>query len=138
MARVRHGKRWLAQHDQIKAWLDAGLTVTNVHALLGRRGVVVPFRTLHRYATTELGFGRRKATVRVADGELGAGEPCSHREGRRMLLPSTDAIFPSHRRDPPRMAARRVPGHLSSRSWISSISIVGAIMRYAPNDPTSG
>jgi hypothetical protein len=27
------GKQWLAQHDQIKAWLDAGLPVTNVHAL---------------------------------------------------------------------------------------------------------
>jgi hypothetical protein len=35
----------------------------------GRRGVVVSYRTLHRYATTELGFGQRKTTVRVADGE---------------------------------------------------------------------
>lgn len=39
--------------------------------LLGRRGVVVPYRTLHRFAVAELGFGRRKATVRVADGEPG-------------------------------------------------------------------
>lgn len=43
-----------AQHEQIKARLDAGLTVTKVHILLGRRGVVVSYRTLHRYATTEL------------------------------------------------------------------------------------
>ena len=60
------------QHEQIKAWLDAGLTVTKVHTLLGRRGVVVSYRTLHRYATTELGFGARQATVRLADCEPGA------------------------------------------------------------------
>ena len=61
-----------AQSEQIKAWLDEGLTLTKVHVLLGRRGVVVSYRTLHRYATTELGFGRRRVTVRVADCEPGA------------------------------------------------------------------
>jgi len=61
-----------AQAEQIKAWLDEGLTLTKVHALLGRRGVVVSYRTLHRYATTELGFGQRRTTVRVADCEPGA------------------------------------------------------------------
>jgi hypothetical protein len=43
-----------------------------VHTLLGHRGVVVSYRTLHRYTTTELGFGPRKTTVRVADCEPGA------------------------------------------------------------------
>ena len=62
-----------AQHDQIKAWLKQGLTLTKVHTLLGRRGVVVSYRTLHRYATTELDFRQRQTTVRVADGEPGAG-----------------------------------------------------------------
>ncbi|WP_405160805.1 IS21 family transposase [Nocardia sp. NBC_01499] len=61
-----------AQHDQIKAWLDEGLTLTKIHILLGRRGVVVSYRTLNRYATTELGFGKRRTTVRVADCEPGA------------------------------------------------------------------
>jgi transposase len=61
-----------AQTEQIKSWLDEGLTLTKVHALLGRRGVVVSYRTLHRYATTELGFGQRRTTVRVADCEPGA------------------------------------------------------------------
>ncbi|MFI5783521.1 IS21 family transposase [Nocardia sp. NPDC051570] len=60
------------QREQIKAWLDQGLTLTKVHILLGRRGVVVSYRTLHRYATTELGFGKRRTTVRVADCEPGA------------------------------------------------------------------
>lgn len=61
-----------AQAEQIKAWLDQGLTLTKIHVLLGRRGVVVSYRTLNRYATTELGFGQRRATVRVADGEPGS------------------------------------------------------------------
>jgi len=61
-----------AEHEQIKAWLGQGLTLTKVHTLLGRRGVVVSYRTLHRYASTELEFGQRQSTVRVADGEPGA------------------------------------------------------------------
>ena len=61
-----------AQHEQIKAWLDADLTLIKVDTLLGRRGVMVSYRTLHRYATTELGFGQRKTTVRVPDCEPGA------------------------------------------------------------------
>ncbi|GAB5014927.1 MULTISPECIES: IS21 family transposase [Mycobacterium] len=61
-----------AEAEQIKAWLKQDLTLTKVHTLLGRRGVVVSYRTLHRYATTELGFGQRQATVPVADCEPGA------------------------------------------------------------------
>lgn len=60
------------QEEQIRKWLDQGLTLTKVHILLGRRGVVVSYRTLHRYATTELEFGRNRATVPVADCEPGA------------------------------------------------------------------
>jgi transposase len=59
------------QREQIQAWLKQDLTLTKVHTLLGRRGVMVSYRTLHRYATTELGFGQRQTTVRVADGEPG-------------------------------------------------------------------
>ena len=69
------GASWEAlagQHEQLKTWIDKGLTLTKIHMLLGRRGVVVSYRTLHRYATSELGFGsRRRATVRVVDGEPG-------------------------------------------------------------------
>lgn len=61
-----------AEHEQIKAWLKDGLTLTKIHTLLGRRGVVVSYRTLNRYATTELGFGQRRTTVPVADCEPGA------------------------------------------------------------------
>jgi transposase len=65
-----------AHRDQLEKWLDrdrVGLTVVKVHELLERQGVVVPERTLHRYAREELDVGRsvRGSTVRVADGEPG-------------------------------------------------------------------
>jgi transposase len=72
-----HGEAWrllVADHDRIKAWLsDDGLTVVKVHDLLTRRGIVVPERTLHRYAdeVCDVGRGRRGTTVRVNDGEPG-------------------------------------------------------------------
>ncbi len=72
-----HGEAWrvlAANHDVIEAWLKKdGLTVVKAHELLGRRGVVVPERTLHRYAleVCDVGRGRRGTTVRVDDGEPG-------------------------------------------------------------------
>ena len=71
-----HGAAWrtLEVHrDQIRAWIDdEGLTVVKVHTLLSRRGVVVPARTLERFAAQLCGPRRGRAvTVRVADGEPG-------------------------------------------------------------------
>ncbi len=72
-----HGEAWrllVARHDRIEAWLKQdGLTVVKVHDLLTREGVVVPERTLHRYAgeVCDVGRGRRGTTVRVNDGEPG-------------------------------------------------------------------
>ncbi|HVL03022.1 MAG TPA: IS21 family transposase [Acidimicrobiales bacterium] len=72
-----HGPAWaalVANHDQLKTWLvEEELTVVKAGELLARRGVVVPERTLHRYALEVLGVGRsaRGVTVRVADGEPG-------------------------------------------------------------------
>lgn len=73
-----HGAAWAtlkANHDQLQTWLVTdGLTAVKAHELLARRGVVVPERTLHRYALEVLGVGRsaRTTTVRVADGEPGS------------------------------------------------------------------
>ena len=85
-----HGAAWAtlrANHDQLKAWLvDDGLNVVKAHELLGRRGIVVAERTLHRYALEVLEVGRsaRQTTVRVADGEPGSellcGFPHRHSE----------------------------------------------------------
>lgn len=69
-----NGASWEAiagQREQIQTWLEQDLTLAKIHMLLGRRGVVVPYRTLHRFAVAELGFGRRQPTVRVADGKPG-------------------------------------------------------------------
>ena len=70
------GQAWRvieAHHDQLERWLvREKLTVVKAHEFLERQGVVVPQRTLHRYALEVLGVGRgRGTTVRVADGEPG-------------------------------------------------------------------
>jgi len=69
-----HGAAWdllIAQEDQVRQWVDQDLQLTNIHGKLTRRGVVVPYRTLHRFASERCGFGARQATLRVADGEPG-------------------------------------------------------------------
>jgi transposase len=45
--------------------------MVKIEQLLARRGVVVPYRTLHRFAVERCGFGVRGTTVRVVDGEPG-------------------------------------------------------------------
>jgi len=71
------GEAWallVANHELIVGWLKTdGLTVVKVHELLARRGVVVPQRTLHRYAleVCDVGRGRRGSTVRIDDGKPG-------------------------------------------------------------------
>jgi transposase len=64
--------------EQIAAWLEPelgqkrGLKLTKVHRLLGRRGVDVPYSSLHRFAVKHCGFGKRqRATVRMAECEPG-------------------------------------------------------------------
>lgn len=69
-----HGAAWAAcqaEHEQIVAWVGQGLTAVKIGVLLERQGVVVPYRTLARYAVERCGAGRAAATVRVADGEPG-------------------------------------------------------------------
>ena len=65
---------------------DQDLTVVKAGELLAREGIVVPERTLHRYALVVLGHARgaRRATVRVADCEPGA--ECQVDFGRMGLL----------------------------------------------------
>jgi transposase len=65
-----HGASWavlLAEEEAIKAWVDQGLTVVKIGILLGRKGIVVPHRTLARFAVERCGAGHRKTTVRVDD-----------------------------------------------------------------------
>jgi len=60
------------QETRIRAWIENDdLQLTNIHGKLARLGVSVPYRTLHRFAVARCGFGGRKVTVRVADGDPG-------------------------------------------------------------------
>jgi hypothetical protein len=67
------------------------LTVVKAGELLARRGVVVPQRTLHRYALEVIGVGRsaRGTAVRVADGE--PGKELQVDFGRMGLVPDLEA-----------------------------------------------
>jgi len=65
-----HGEAWeklLGEEERIKAWVKQDLTVVKIGILLARRGVVVPHRTLARFATERCGAGRKRTTVRVDD-----------------------------------------------------------------------
>lgn len=82
-----HGAAWeaLVPHEElITGWVKQDLTVTKILELLRRREVMVPYRTLHRFAVERCGFGRRDVTVRVADGEPGV--ECQVDFGRMGLL----------------------------------------------------
>jgi transposase len=83
-----HGPAWeaLEPHlELIRGWVKDDLTVVKIHILLGRRGVVVPYRTLHRFAVANTSYGRRDHTVRVADGEPGV--ECQVDFGKMGLIP---------------------------------------------------
>lgn len=82
------GRAWQALEAErafLKERVDQGLRLTKIHELLERRGVAVPYRTLHRFCATELGYGRRKATVPVADCD--PGQELQVDFGRMGLLP---------------------------------------------------
>jgi transposase len=57
------------QREKIAAWLgqDKPLRLSKVHKLLTREGVEVTYATLRRYAMTELGWRKARATVRLDD-----------------------------------------------------------------------
>jgi hypothetical protein len=67
-----HGDSWeqlVPLEGRIRKWVKDGVTVTKIGELLGREGVDVPYRTLHRFAVECCGFtgGRGGVTVRVDD-----------------------------------------------------------------------
>ena len=70
-----HGQAWEALEAcraDIGRWVKQDLTVVKIGVLLQRRGIAVPYRTLHRFCVEQCGFGPKAFTVRVADGEPGA------------------------------------------------------------------
>ena len=86
-----HGENWnklLAEEERVKDWVNQGLTVVKIGALLRRRGVEVPHRTLARFAVERCGAGRRTTTVRVDDPP--PGRECQVDFGRLGLVPDGD------------------------------------------------
>ena len=69
-----HGQAWElleARRGEVEALVKKDLTVVKIGVLLERQGVVVPYRTLHRFCAERCGYGRTASTVRVADGDPG-------------------------------------------------------------------
>ena len=69
---ARRGRRW-CRKAEVTGWVKDGLTLVKIGELLGRRGMVVPYRTLARFAAAECGYSssRQQVTVPVADGKPG-------------------------------------------------------------------
>ncbi len=85
------GRAWMVLEENqelIGGWVKADVPLTKVQVLLARRGVQVPYRTLHRFATERCEYGSR-VTVRVADGEPGV--ECQVDFGRMGLIGDTVA-----------------------------------------------
>lgn len=82
-----HGDTWSSCQKQrgfIESLLKQRVRLSKVRRLLERRGVRVPYPTLHRYAVAELGFGRTAPTIPVAD--CGPGEELQLDTGWMTLL----------------------------------------------------
>lgn len=69
-----YGEAWRRCEEQrtfIAGHLGHGVRLSKVCRLLRRQGVTVPYSTLHRFASSELGFGRPQVTLPVVDGAPG-------------------------------------------------------------------
>jgi transposase len=68
------GEAWAIcerEREEIARLLGQGVRLSKARKLLQRRGVEVPYSTLHRFAVEELEFGRTAPTVPVVDGKPG-------------------------------------------------------------------
>jgi transposase len=106
-----HGDAWSSCEEQrefIRKKLEKDLRLSKIRKLLARRGVIVPYATLHRFAVAELDFGRGAPTIPVADGEPGQEvqldtgwmtllEPDEHGRRRRFRAWIFTAVCSRHR-----------------------------------------
>jgi transposase len=106
-----HGETWArcaAWREFISQHLKGRVRLTKIRKLLRRRGVHIPYATLHRYAVAELGFGRRAPTLPVADcgpgeevqldtGWVGLLEPDLFGKRRRFRAWIFTAVYSRHR-----------------------------------------
>jgi len=97
-----------SQREVIRRYLESKVRPSKIRKLLRRRGIQVASATLYRFVTLELGFGRRGASVLVADcgpaeelqvdtGVMGLLEPDSSGKRRRLLAWIFTAVLSRHR-----------------------------------------
>lgn len=78
-----HGEGWAIcekHRETIAGFLKDRIRLTKGRKLLLRQGIDVSYPTLHRFAISELGFGKRRLTIPVAD--CGPGEELQLDTGR--------------------------------------------------------
>lgn len=106
-----HGEGWALceQHKEtIARLIDQRIRLTKVRKLLLRQGIVITYPTLHRFVVTELGFGKRRTTIPVADcgpgeelqldtGWMGSFEPGEDGKRRRFRAFVFTAVLSRHR-----------------------------------------
>jgi transposase len=84
-------RKTLALHGpRITHWLDEGLHLSRVHALLARDGVEVTYPSLRRFAVRELAWGKRRATVLLNDPPAGQEAQIDFAEMGRVHDPDSD------------------------------------------------
>lgn len=77
------------RREQLRAWLDDGLTLKKVHELLARTNVTTSYATLRRFAMRELQWRTRPTTVRLSDPPPGQEAQVDFVELGRVLDAST-------------------------------------------------
>jgi transposase len=77
-------KRCEQERAFVEGHLAQGVLLSKVQRLLKRKGVTVPYATLHRFAVKELGFGEQAPSIPVAD--CGPGEEVQLDTGWMTLL----------------------------------------------------
>ena len=106
-----HGEGWAIceQHrETIACLIEKRIRLTKVRKLLLRQGIDVSYPTLHRFAFSELGFGKRRLTIPVADcgpgeelqldtGRMGSLEPDETGKRRRFKAFLFTSVLTRHR-----------------------------------------
>ena len=96
-----HGEGWAIceQHrETIAGFIKDRIRLTKGRKLLLRQGIDVSYPTLHRFAISELGFGKRRLTIPAADcgpgeelqldtGRMGSLEPGEDGKRHRFIYP---------------------------------------------------
>lgn len=82
-----HGEGWAVcerHRDTIAGFIKNRIRLTKGRKLLLRQGIDISYSTLHRFAISELGFGKGRLTIPVAD--CGPGEELQLDTGRMGFL----------------------------------------------------